>query len=172
MNSQKWYLTSWDGLLISKNLPKQVLKLADLFWTKTPRKVKNDGIFPHYEREEVEDAFNLSSKYENKYSPVSALQTPIYFLLKNHFSITIDFILDFINKSVEYYDKYNWKYKENISIVDVFIDENTTIQQYHSQALWNIYRGNSSPIMPNLLQSIHMALEKYLLEIADVPDFR
>jgi len=166
----KMVLTSWDGLLISKNLPKQVLKLADLFWTKTPRKVKNDGIFPHYEREEVEDAFNLSSKYENKYSPVSALQTPIYFLLKNHFSITIDFILDFINKSVEYYDKYNWKYKENISIVDVFIDENTTIQQYHSQALWNIYRGNSSPIMPNLLQSIHMALEKYLLEIADVPD--
>lgn len=166
----KMVLTSWDGLLISKNLPKQVLKLADLFWTKTPRKVKNDGIFPYYERKEVEDAFNLSSKYENKYSPASALQTPVYFLLKNHFSITIDFILDFINKSVEYYAKSGWEYKEEIQMVDVFIDENTTIQQYHSQALWNIYRGNSSPIMPNLIQSIHMALEKYLLEIASAPD--
>lgn len=166
----KMILTSLDGLLISKNLPKQVLKLADLFWTKTPRKIKNDGIFPHYEREEVEDAFNLSSKYENKYFPASALQTPIYFLLKNHFSITIDFILDFINKSVEYYAKSGWEYKEEIQMVDVFIDENTTIQQYHSKSLWNIYRGNSSPVMPNLIQSIHMALEKYLFEIADAPD--
>lgn len=164
----KMVLTSWDGLLISKNLPKQVLKLADLFWTKTPKKVKNDGIFHHYEREEVEDAFNLSSKYENKYFPASALQTPIYFLLKNHFSITIDFILDFINKSVEYYAKSGWEYKEEIQMVDVFIDENTTIQQYHSKSLWNIYRGNSSPVMPNLIQSIHMALEKYLLEIGKV----
>ncbi|MBE0492665.1 MAG: ATP-binding protein [Sulfurospirillum sp.] len=164
----KVVLTSWDGLLISKNLPKQVLKLADLFWTKTPRKVKNDGIFPHYEREEVEDAFNLSSKYENKYFPASALQTPIYFLLKNHFSLTLDFILDLINKSVEYYAKSGWEYKEEIQIVDVFIDENITIQQYHSQSLWNIYRGNSSPVMPNLIQSIHMALEKYLLEIGKV----
>ena len=166
----KMVLTSWDALLISKNLPKQVLKLADLFWTKTSRKVKNDGFFPHYEREEVEDAFNLSSKYENKYFPASALQTPIYFLLRNNFSITVDFILDFINKSVEYYAKSGWEYKEEIQMVDVFIDENTTIQQYHSQALWNIYRGNSSPVMPNLIQSIHMALEKYLLEIADAPD--
>ena len=149
-------------------MPKQVLKLADLFWTKTPRKVKNDGIFPHYEREEVEDAFNLSSKYENKYFPASALQTPIYFLLKNHFSLTLDFILGLINKSVEYYAKSGWKYKEEIQMVDVFIDENTTIQQYHSKSLWNIYRGNSSPVMPNLIQSIHMALEKYLLEIGKV----
>lgn len=164
----KMVLTSWDGLLISKNLPKQVLKLADLFWIKTPRKVKNDGIFPSYEREKVEDAFNLSSKYEYKYFPASALQTPIYFLLKNHFSLTLDFILDLINKSVEYYAKSGWEYKEEIQMVDVFIDENTTVQQYHSQGLWNIYRGNSSPVMPNLIQSIHMALEKYLLEIGKV----
>ncbi|OCL94010.1 hypothetical protein AAX29_00752 [Aliarcobacter thereius] len=166
----KMVLSNWDGLLISKNLPEKVLKLADLFWTKTSRKVKKDGIFSSYDRVEVEDAFNLSTKYENKYFPSSALQTPIYFLLKNHFSITIDFILDFINKSVEYYAKSGWEYKEEIQKVDVCIDENITIQQYHSQALWNIYRGNSSPVMPNLLQSIHMALEKYLLEIADAPD--
>ena len=165
----KMILTSWDGLLISKNLPKKVLKLADLFWTKTQKKSTHNGILYH-EREEVEDAFNLSGKYENKYYPASALQTPIYFLLKNHFSITIDFIIGFVNKSVEHYAKSGWKYQEEIQMIDVFVDENTTIQQYHSQALWNIYRGNSSPVMPNLIQSIHMALEKYLLEIADAPD--
>ncbi|QOG11919.1 AVAST type 4 anti-phage nuclease Avs4 [Arcobacter sp. FWKO B] len=164
----KMILTSWEGLLISNNLPEQVLKLADLFWTKTPRKVKNGGTFPHYERKKVEDAFNLSSKYEFKYFPASALQTPIYFLLKNHFSITIDFILDFINKSVEYYSKSGWEYKEEIQMIDVFVDENITIQQCHSKSLWNIYRGNSSPVMPNLMQSIHMALEKYLLEISKI----
>ena len=163
----KMILTSWDGLLISKNLPEQVLKLADLFWTKTPKKAEHNSFF-HHEREEVEDAFNLSNKYENKYFPASALQTPIYFLLKNYFSLTIDFIIDFINKSVEHYAKSGWKYQEEVQMVDVFLGEHTTIQQYHSQALWNIYRGNSSPVMPNLIQSIHMALEKYFLEISKV----
>lgn len=157
-------LTSWDGLLISKNLPKQVLKLANLFWTKTPKKAKHND-FLYHEREKVEDAFNIASKYKFKYFPSSALQTPIYFLLKNHLQITIYSILDFINKSAEHYVNSKWEYQEEIQMVDVFIDENTTIQQYHSQALWNIYRGNSSPVMPNLIQSIHMALEKYLLEI-------
>ena len=162
-------LTSWDGLLICKNLPEKVLELADLFWTKTQKKAKHNDS-SHYEREEVEDTFNLSNEYKLNYSPESALQTPIYFLLTNNFSLTIDFILDFINKSVDYYAKSGWEYKEKIQMVDIFIDENITIQQYHSQALWNIYRGTSSPVMPNLLQSIHMALEKYLLEIADAPD--
>lgn len=160
----KMILTSWDGLLISKNLPEYVLKLADLFWTKTPKKITHNRILYH-KREEVEDAFNLSSKYENKYFPASALQTPIYFLLKNHFTITLDFIIGFVNKSVEHYVNSKWEYQENISIVDIYIDENTTIQQYYSQALWNMYRSGN---LPDLLESIHMALEKYLLEISKI----
>ena len=161
----KMILTSWDGLLISKNMPDYVLKLADLFWTKRPRKARHNGL-PYHEREKIEDAFDLSSKYEFKYSPASALQTPIYFLLKNHFSLTINFILNFINKSVEHYANSKWEYQENIQMVDIFIDENTTIQQYHNHTLWNMFRGGGN--LPDLLESIHMALEKYFLEAGKI----
>mgnify|MGYP001231133846 CR=1 FL=1 len=157
----KMILTSWDGLLISKNLPKKVLKLADLFWTKTPRKIKNGGTFPRYERKKVEDAFNLSSKYEFKYFPASALQTPILNLLQNDWRNTIDFILEFVNKSVEHYAKSGWEQQE-VKMINLHIGSET-FQQYHSQVLWNMFRGGN---LPDLLESIHMALEKKLLEIA------
>jgi hypothetical protein len=164
----KMILTDFNGLELCKNLPETTFKLADLMWTKRKVKNKESSIFYH-EREDVEDAFGISSKYEHKYHPASAIQTPIYFLLRQETVNTIDFIISFINKSVKHYVDSNWKYKENIKIVDVDLGEHL-IQQYHSEALWNIYRGISSPVMPELLQSVHMALEKYLLEIADAPD--
>ncbi len=174
-NDNKYYelskmaLTSFNGLELSKNLPESVIKLASLLWTKKELKKEQHSIF-HHNREDIHDAFNISSKYEHRYYPASAIQTPIYFLLKHTFSKTVDFVIDFINKSVEYYVNSDWQYKENIKTINIILDNGDIIQQYHSQALWNLYRGTSSPVMPDLLQCIHMALEKYLLEIANTPD--
>lgn len=157
---------SLESLEIYKNLPNKVLELTKLYWVKPQEKKQKTGSrFQSYESIEVEDAFNLAGKYENDYFPPSAYQTPIYFLLKSHFKITLDFITGFINESVEYYAKSTWKYKDDIKQIDIKLDENIHIEQYHSQALWNMYRGTSEyPVMPYLLQSIHMALEKFLLE--------
>lgn len=156
---------SFDSLEIYKNLPNQVLELAKSFWVK-PQEKKQRVVsrFSSYENIEVEDAFNLAGKHENDFFPPSAYQTPIYFLLGSHFKITIDFIINFVNESVEHYAKSTCEYKDDTKQVDIELDENTHIRQYHSQALWNMYRGSSSPCMPYLLQSIHMALEKFLLE--------
>jgi len=161
-------LTQINGWGITKDLSIDVLKLANFFWTKIPKEIDNSGIFSHYEREEVEDAFNLENEYEFNYFPSSAYQTPIYRLLENDFKNTVDFILEFVNNSVKKYAQSGWERKfqgRDVEEVKLYI-ENKTYTQYHSQSLWNIYRGTSSPISPNLLQSIHMALEKYLLEIA------
>lgn len=159
----KMILSKIEGVPISNNLPEYVLKIADLFWTHSTKKIK-DGMWQYHEREEVEYAYGLT-KYRLEYSPSSAYQTPIYWLLKSNFKKTIDFILEFVNKSVKHYDASGWEYKEDIEEVNLYIG-NEVFQQYHSQALWNIYRGTSSPVSPYLLQSIHMALEKYLLEVA------
>jgi hypothetical protein len=163
-------LSTYNGLPkafpILQKMPKYVLKLANLFWTKTPVKETNNQ-WLSYNREEVEDAYGIDNIYELKYFPSSAYQTPIYHMLKIDFSNTIDFLLNFINKSVEHYAKSTWE-QEKIRTVRLYIDHDTVVEQYHSQALWNIYRGTSSPNSPNLLQSIHMALEKYFLEIAKV----
>ena len=161
----KMVLSKLEGIPISKNLPKYVLKLADLFWTKTSEE-QEDNDWNSYHRQDVEDAFNLVDKYSFPYSPPSAYQTPIFNLLQYDWRNTIDFILEFINKSVEHYAASGWEYKEDIEEVNLYIG-NEVFQQYHSHALWNIYRGTSSPVSPYLLQSIHMALEKKLLESAN-----
>ena len=174
-------LSTYEGLPraypILHNMPKYVLKLANLFWTKLPEKKKASQYYS-YDREKVEDAYGIDDIYELGYFPSSAYQSPIYHLLQLDFSSTIDFILEFVNKSVEKYAQSGWENEfsgiypkldseqKNIQKIILQIDEKITVKQYHSQALWEIYRGTSSPVSPYLLQSIHMALEKYLLEIA------
>ena len=38
------------------------------------------------------------------------------------------------------------------------------IKQYLSWAIWSMFRGTGSPVVPDVLQSIHMALEKALFD--------
>jgi len=71
---------------------------------------------------------------------------------------TIEFIIDFVNKCVEKYVKSD---RGEVKEVEIHIDNEITKTQFHSQILWNMYRGVNSI---DLLDSIHMALEKYLLE--------
>lgn len=149
------------AFLILKYFPDYVLKLADLFWSYTPKELPR-GVFGGSEREEIETAFGLEKYGVSRYYPDSALQTPFYYQLKLHHKDTINFIIDFINKCVEKYSESDW---EEVKEVRVYIDDKMTIKQYHSQGLWNMYRGTSSPVMPDILKSIHMALEKYILEV-------
>ncbi len=143
---------------ILKNMPKYVFKLANFFWTHTPKESQRGG----FEREEVETAFGLEKHGVPRYYPDSALQTPFYYQLKLYQNDTIDFVIDFINKCVEKYSESGW---EEVIELKVYIDDKMTIKQYHSQALWNMYRGTSSPVMPDILKSLHMALEKHILEV-------
>ncbi|HEY0090531.1 MAG TPA: ATP-binding protein, partial [Candidatus Lokiarchaeia archaeon] len=149
--------TATDSFEIAINLPEQVIRLADLFWFQ----IHDDTNWHSHDRIGVEQFFCLPQHYHN-YFPASALQTPILQLLRFAPSQTINFILSFTNKTVDCYSKS--KLKNEIEEVDVFIDETKTIKQYISSRLWNMYRGTQGST--HLLESIHMALEKWLLEIA------
>ncbi len=158
----KFILTEIEGLPICRVLPKQVLELADLFWTFTPSKnhVYSDWC------DNVEHDFGIE-KGNGDYSPASAYQSPIYVLLKIAPKETMNFIVRFTNRSVNHYALlYLASRLDEITEVEVIINEKNPKKQYINRCLWEIYRGTSSPVSPNLLQSIHMALEKFLLEIA------
>ena len=148
---------------VIKYMPEYVIKLADHFWFKKPA-IESKGY--HFsirdiEDRDIEDDFGISIK-NYRYHPVSAYQTPLYLLLKNHPKMTLDFIVEFINKSSEVYAKST--FNNEIKEIDIIINENKTIKQYSSDRLWNMYRGTE--VSSYLLESIHMALEKWLLEIA------
>jgi len=150
----KMILTTLDGIAISIVLPQSVLQLANLFWTATPKQTS------YYDYSlDVENDFGLERHYPG-YFPASAYQTPIYWILQASFEETIDFILDFTNKAIEFYSLHS-KYKD-VNEVVLSISDKIIVKQYHSNNFWLIYRTNSSA--PYLLQSIHMALEKFLLE--------
>ncbi len=168
---------------VIKALPEHVLKLADLFWFKTkevdlhdfrPHDSKPEGALPY-----VEDPLDLDGNFcldQNirDYLPPSSFQTPIHWLLQYSFEKTINFILEFTNKTIECYAKSDLGKeeilsfgKEKVKEIDVFLDGKTT-KQYIDDTIWNVYRGTKNS--PYLLQSIHMALEKFFLERAGNSD--
>lgn len=159
----KFILTKIEGIFISKVLPVYVLRLAALFWTFTARE---DDDHYHSSRFDLNNDFNIENDFQ-EYFPSSAFQTPIYWLLQYSPKETIDFILAFTNKSVEYYAKSELA-KHEVEEVEVFIEIGKSIKQYLSNRIWCLYRNTQ--VAPDVLESIHMALEKYFLEAGENMD--
>lgn len=143
-----------------KALPLSVIELCDLFW-----KGKTENHYrAEYYSESLESRYGLAKETEFNYFPPSAFQTPIYWLLQKAFKETLDFIIDFTNRAVECYSQTDYG-KEEVKKIVLHINDRQ-ITQYLSDSIWCMYRssiGNS----PNLLQSMHMALEKVLLQCAE-----
>ncbi len=148
-----------DCYEVVKTLPNYVIKLADIFWFQNPDELDDD--YRYSRRMDMEDYFCISARHHD-YFPASAFQTPIFQLLRLAPQETIDFILSFTNKTVECYAKS--KLDGVIEEVDVFLEGEKPIKQYISNRLWCMYRGTQ--VSPYLLESIHMALERWLLEVA------
>lgn len=147
-----------DNFEVIKNLPDYVIKLADLFWV---NRLGKNG-WNNYDSLGVEKYFGLSERHDFQYFPASAFQTPIYQLLRFAPNLTIDFILSFMNRATESYVNSELKYEaEDVRVV---LDGKCQINQYVSNRLWNTYRGTQASTY--LLESIHMALEKWLLDYA------
>ena len=150
---------------VIKTLPLPVIQLCNLFWQKRPK--KHDGY--GYDRDTMESKYGLAEKHSFNYFPSSANQTPIKWLLQVAFHETLDFIIDFTNRSVESYSQSDYG-KEDVAKITLHISEKE-VTQYSSWAIWSMYRGNGSPVVPSILQSMHMALEKILLEFAQISKF-
>jgi hypothetical protein len=153
----KVILNELDGLHIAQALPDKTLELANACWLKEHQ-------LDRYSRAHIEEEhiFGVVDDYDFNYHPDSALQTPIFTLLRCSLKATVDFILNFINKVtlnlVSHYgeDKFD-KHELNIS--------EKTNKIYLDQHLWGAYRGTGNT--PNLIKSILMALEKFFLENAE-----
>tara|TARA_B100001179_G_scaffold232922_1_gene227896 strand:+ start:2317 stop:7008 length:4692 start_codon:yes stop_codon:yes gene_type:complete len=146
-------------------LPNSIIELCRIFWT------EKKNIDPYRSL-----SFNMDSEtdyglreYGFNYYPASAHQTPMYFLLQTKsFLDAIDFIISFTNSAVAKYAQSDTG-KKDVNEVKIYIQDNE-VTQYNSFALWTMYRGFGSPATPELLQSIHMALEKFLLNLAEQLD--
>ena len=143
-------------------LPLSVIQLCDLFWKKKP--LREDDFWG--ERNSMENRYGLVDSFAFNYHPSSANQTPIRWLLQVAFHPTLDFIITFTNQAVDCYRKSDYGQRD-VKLIKIHIGDKE-YPQYICDAFWNMYRGTSSPVVPGILQSMHMALERVLLDSAKV----
>ncbi|KAA2218511.1 AVAST type 4 anti-phage nuclease Avs4 [Maribacter flavus] len=143
---------------VINTIPEHVLKLADKFWFNS----KEIDDSPYYHSMEVEQYYSIDTSAKSEYFPASSYQTPIYWLLQCSLKSTVDFILNFTNKTIDNYAKSG--FDKGLEQIDLVLNNGEKHTQFISSSLWGIYRGSGSPVTPYLLQSIHMALEKFFLE--------
>lgn len=154
-------LSSIDkSAIVAESLPEEIIGLASVTWPYTPP--ERDGWGSDY-RNDIEQYFNLAPDHDDYY-PASAFQTPILRLLQVAPKETVDFILEFTNRSIEYFAKTDLGQRE-LEEIDIYLmPAERPLKQYISHRLWMMYRGGQAA--PTLLESIHMALEKWLLAVA------
>lgn len=146
--------------------PDKVFELAKKEWFS--KDDKPDNLFGMPTRKTVEECFGLN-KNGHSYFPASAFQTPILLLLKIQFEKALDFIVSFINETTEKYAHSELvEQYDDLEQIKIYIDSNNIAKQYCSKRLWNAYRGHS--VTPYVLQSMLMALERVLLELAEEKD--
>jgi len=150
------------ALEVIKTLPLSVIQLCDLYWQK--REKVDDGF--GYGRDSMESRYGLADEHKHDYSPASAHQTPSFWLLQNSFKETLDFIINFTNRAVENYRQSDYG-KKDVEEIILYVNE-IEVKQYSCWAFWGMYRGIGSPVVPYMLQSIHMALEKILLNFSQI----
>lgn len=150
-------------------IPVKVMKLADCFWKQSSKKDSEN-----MDRRNVYDmGEQLGISDSGFYDPAGAFQTPIYYLLYVNPLKTLKFIVDFVNYSIEHYDSQQPEgYK--LDTVIVHLDDDKGVAQKGNASIWCLYRGEiitDELFDPGLLQSIHMALEKFLLDVIKKEDF-
>lgn len=159
----EFILKDYSSTQLCMVLPQYVRSLASSFWRYDPNNDTHD--FGRSSFREMEECFGIEEIPLNYYPP-SPLQTPTYYLLKYDASRTISFVIEFVNKSVEIFS--NSRLKDEIYDIELHLESGGIIKQQSSERIWCIYQGNQA--VPNTLISIHMALEKYLLDTAKFLD--
>jgi len=109
--------------------------------------------------------FGVKESLRHDFFPASAFRGPWIFLLQYHPRKALDFYIRIFNHSAYWYahprvhDPLEPAWEIELTFAD-----GTTKKQWGNPRLWNLYRGTS--VGPYVLQSLLMALEKWLLEYA------
>lgn len=147
---------------LANSFPDEIRSICEQYWLQ-----RENSRINQYQSLDMNGYFGLRRLIN--YCPSSAYQTPIFTLLNSHYSKAVHFILNFTDKAtLKYMDSSLDESSKTILEVNLNRDENKFSEQIFSHRLWQVHRGN----YPNsdILESIHMALEKYLLAQAEILD--
>jgi hypothetical protein len=115
---------------------------------------------------DVKKSFGLTSKYDLDDFPESAWQTPTLRLLKHHPAKTLNWLLRLFNYATQKYRESDYSDNDDCAEIELGLNDGKKVVQQGNLVLYLMFRGTGK-VTPYLLQSILMALEKWLLELAE-----
>lgn len=118
---------------------------------------------------DVGECFGIRDRSLSDFFPASALQGPFWALLRHHPRRAVDFIVELLNHAADWYGERRWPGHDLEPAIRVELDVPGTgpVSQWMNARLYALYRGAS--VGPNALQSALMALESWLLDVAELP---
>lgn len=143
------------GKLCETN-PDIVIKLAKCYWMENDQNVQKWG-----HSTDIGMYFGLREHTDHLYYPASAFQTPILALLTSAPIQAINFIIELFDYATNAYknSRLNTDYVESNEI-EIILPNDEKTHQTISDRLWKMHRGTH--VAPNLLESVLMALERWL----------
>ena len=152
-----------DGIPAATDLPGVVISAGKdyLLCSEADLPTAGDYVSPM----DLEPLFGL--KRNVRYGPTaSAYRGPYLSLLRHHRDEALAFVVEIFNHSADWYanprirfDSVEPPFKTRLTFAD-----GASREQWFNERLWKLYRGTS--VGPNVLKSILMALEHWLLELA------
>jgi len=101
---------------------------------------------------------------KHKFFPSGVYKTPLYNLLQYHPLKGLEFLVQFVNYSVDFYVQAKCKYKHQLKELEFELPDGTKRKLWGAGELWVAYRGIS--VTHYLLESLLMSFEKFLLGMA------
>ncbi|WP_437936888.1 nSTAND1 domain-containing NTPase [Sorangium sp. So ce341] len=116
---------------------------------------------------ELETLFGIKRERSHDFFPASAYRGPLLPLLRHHPRQALAFILSVFNHSTDWYAHPRvWsQHVESPFEITLTFAKRKSKKQWCNDRLWRLYRGTS--VGPYVLQSLLMALERWLLELAE-----
>ncbi len=154
----------------------EILALMGLMWREQPPKEEKHAwpFRSDHENDYNQDYwFGLNKDFDNglNYFPASGFQTPMVPLLlaeKKYYSEELpvtSFLVKFIDDCIGFYSKRFTQNHEEVETVVVQTPEGEQRELLSSLGLWTLYRGSGNITAPHLIESLHMALETFLLDL-------
>jgi len=152
-----------EGMPVARDVPELIVSVAKEYLLCSEADISQEwrySIGLH-----LEPVFGIKPQRSFGLFPASAYRSPFLWLLRYHPQQALDFIIDVFNHSAEWYahPRVPSAIEPPFEITLTFPD-GTIRKQWCNARLWNLYRGTS--VGPDVLQSLLMALERWLLEFA------
>ncbi|MHB9019814.1 MAG: nSTAND1 domain-containing NTPase [Minisyncoccota bacterium] len=155
-----------DGMPAARDMPDLVVSVVKRYLMLTEESLKRR--WEYGGALELEPLFGIDEGRSHDFFPASAYRGPFFHLLRHHPDKGVALVLSIFNHSADWYahprtqaERIEPPVEMNLAFAD-----GTTRKQWCNGRLWNLYRGTT--VGPDVLQSILMALELWLLELAEL----